>query len=176
MNYDGTTPLQPALAELYGLSVKSQARLAGLVKDAKTALGIDTTARTLPANDRRAIYQWHKDRLSTVQDIKQDEAPNPEGQPDSPVYNVKQDEPLTDSGDNNLDDFGQVHFAIQARGKRTTVMLEGYLVKALQRKQGLTGNAATRAWIEQAIKADSRFDSHAPLTRQVKRLIVESFV
>ena len=56
-------------------------------------------------------------------------------------------------------------------------MLEGYLVKALQRKHDLTDNPAIRAWIEQAIKSDGvRFDSDAPLTRQVKRLIMESFV
>ena len=196
MNYDGTTPLQPALAKLVGLSVKSQAKLAGLVKEAKTALGIDTGARILPPEQRLAIYQWHRDRLNPVQNIKQDEAPNPEQQPDSPIYNVKQDKPgqvddvytdsvvydvkqdtpLTNDGDNNPNDFGQIHFAIQVENKRTTVMLEGYLVKALQRKHGLTGNGDIRAWIGQAIKADSRFDSHAPLTRQVKRLVVESFV
>ena len=45
MTYDGTTPLQLALADLMGLSAKSQARLGGLVKEAKTALGIDTGAR-----------------------------------------------------------------------------------------------------------------------------------
>jgi transposase-like protein len=56
-------------------------------------------------------------------------------------------------------------------------MLEGYLVKALQRKHGLTDNTAIRAWIEQAIKADGeRFDSAMPLTKQVKRMMIESFV
>jgi len=56
-------------------------------------------------------------------------------------------------------------------------MLEGYLIKATQRKHGLTGNGDIRAWIERAIKTDGvRFDNYAPLTRQVKRLIVESFV
>lgn len=233
MTYDGTTPLQPALADLMGLSVKSQARLAGLAKEAKTALGIANGARILPPEQRRAIYQWHKDRLNPVQAIKQDEATRTGQQPDSPVYNVKQggenviartiedeignrrgqrtdlviensnDDVFVDEGTgnelpqnfavikgketieiaaeragfgNNLDDFGQVHFAIQVEGKRTTVMFEGYLVKALQRKHGLTGNGDIRAWIGQAIKTDSRFDNHAPLTRQVKRLVIESFV
>jgi hypothetical protein len=74
-------------------------------------------------------------------------------------------------------DFKQIHFAINVKTKRTTVMLEGYLVKALQRKHGLADNTAIRTWIEQAIKADGdRFDSIAPLTRQVKRIIIESFV
>jgi len=178
MAYDGMTPLQPALAELLGLSVKSQAHLAKLVKEAKANLGITSTARILPLGQRLAIYQWHKDRLNFVQNIKQGEATHTGQQPDNTVYNVKQDcELLTDDGDNNSDDFGQIHFAIQIDKKRTTVMLEGYLIKATQRKHGLTGNGDIRAWIERAIKTDGgRFDSHAPLTRQVKRLIVESFI
>ncbi|MEQ1739648.1 MAG: hypothetical protein ABL884_07050 [Methyloglobulus sp.] len=180
MNYDGTTSLQTALAELYGLSVKSQAQLAVLVKEAKASLGITSTARILPPEQRLAIYQWQKDRLKPVQDIKQDEAPNPEEQLDSPVYDVKQNdnastEPQPDSV---VYDFKQTHFAIRLPdGKRTTTMLEGYLINAMQRKHGLTTNGGIRAWIEQVIKNDAaRFDSHAPLARQVKRLIVESLV
>jgi len=83
--------------------------------------------------------------------------------------------------DNFVYDFKQIHFALtvvhDGKPKRTTVMLEGYLVKALQRKHELPDNAAIRVWIEQAIKIDGvRFDSFAPLTRQVKRIITESLV
>ena len=79
--------------------------------------------------------------------------------------------------DDKDSDFKQIHFAINLGKKRTTVMLEGYLVKALQRKHGLVDNPAIRAWIERAIKSDSvRFDSFAPLTKQVKRIIIESLV
>ena len=102
----------------------------------------------------------------------------------SPVYDVKQDAPAQHNGNDSqlsIDDYHQIHFAItivhQKQPKRTTVMLEGYLVKALQRKHGLPDNSATRTWIEQAIQRDgTRFDSGAPLTKQVKRIIVESFV
>ncbi len=77
-------------------------------------------------------------------------------------------------------DFKQIHFAVAiAHGgkvKRTTIMLDYYLAGALQLKHGLTDNTAIRAWIQQAIKDDCRFDSSAPLTRQVKRLIIESLV
>ncbi|MEQ1484526.1 hypothetical protein [Methyloglobulus sp.] len=205
MDYDGTTPLQPALAELVGLSAKSQAQLAVLVKEAKASLGITSTARILPPEQRLAIYQWHKDRLKPVQDIKQDEAPNLEGQPDSPVYNVKQGNGVNsihnvkqdgleqvdggcadnvvynvkqDGDGDAVYDFKQTHFAIRLPdGKRTTTMLEGYLIDAMQQKHGLTTNGGIRAWIEQAIKNDgARFDSHAPLARQVKRLIIESLI
>ncbi len=107
-----------------------------------------------------------------------------DGAPDKPVYDVKQDDqhPIADDGNHSRpDDYGQIHFAVsfshQGQTKRTTVMLEGYLVKALQRRHGLTDNTAIRAWIGQAIKADGeRFDSAMPLTKQVKRMIIESFV
>ncbi|POZ52982.1 hypothetical protein [Methylovulum psychrotolerans] len=110
--------------------------------------------------------------------------PGQDGQPEPPpagvVQDVKQDALPTDGG-TGPDDYGQVHFALTViygeQAKRTTVMLEGYLVKALQRKHRLSDNTAIRVWIEQAIKADSgRFDGNAPLTKQVKRIIVESFV
>ena len=100
------------------------------------------------------------------------------------MLDIKQDIPVqNDNKDINssIYDFKQIHFAITINHKeqvrRTTVMLEGYLVKALQRKHRLIDNTATRSWIEQAIKADSgRFDSYAGLTRQVKRVIIESLV
>ncbi len=83
--------------------------------------------------------------------------------------------PAQAGNDGGVYDFKHVHFAVTVAGKRTTVMLEGYLVKALQSKHGLPDNAAIRAWIEQAIKADGvRFDNDAPLTRQVKRIIIDS--
>ena len=79
--------------------------------------------------------------------------------------------------DDKDSDFKQIHFAINLGSKRTTVMLEGYLVKALQRKHGLVDNPAIRTWIEQSIKNDvARFDGDAPLTKQVKRIIIESLV
>ena len=132
--------------------------------------------------------------VSLVQDIKQtiqpladstDEAAKPSDGagillPGDAVQDVKQDALSTDGG-TGPDDYEQVHFALTVmygeQAKRTTVMLEGYLVKALQRKHRLSDNTAIRVWIEQAIKADgSQFDSHSPLTKQVKRIIVESFV
>ena len=120
----------------------------------------------MPDDVKLAIYQWHYDRLNPVQDVKQN----------APVQ-------LDDDSihDDTVYDYDHIHFAVmiayKRHIKRTTVMLEGYLVKALQRKHGLSDNPAIRAWIEQAIKNDGvRFDSFAPLTRQVKRIIIESFV
>lgn len=205
MQYDGTSNLGAAIANLCGLSPKSQAQIANLNKQAKDALGITSKSKNLPDEVKRAIWQWHYERLNPVQNVKQgDSVQDDDVQslddtlvqdvkqsddnkldllPDNAVYNVKHDVPVQDDDDidSAVYDFKQIHFAVtfphQGQPKRTTVMLEGYLVKALQRKHGLTDNAAIRAWIEQAIKSDGvRFDSFAPLTRQVKRVIVESFV
>jgi len=155
MDYDGTSKLGDAIAALYNCSPRSRNKLAELVKEAKAGLGFTSKAKHLPDDVRLAIYRWHYERLNPIQDVKQDS-------PDSTIQDVK-----------------HVHFAVtithQCQPKRTTVMLEGYWVKALQRKHGITDNAAIRAWIEQAIKGDGvRFDSFAPLTRQVKRIIIES--
>ncbi|MDI1293661.1 MAG: hypothetical protein PSV18_13080 [Methylobacter sp.] len=207
MQYDGKGKLAEAIAELCGVSTKSQVRIAALIKQAKTELGITSKAKQMPDDMKLAIYRWHYERLNPVQDVKQDEGIQVDDEkpvlspdslvcdvkqtkgdklevlPDSTVQNVKQDNPVLDDDaiDDPVYDFKQVHFALtiphNGKPKRTTVMLEGYLVKALQRKHGLTDNAAVRAWIEQAIKSDGvRFDSSAPLTRQLKRVIIESFV
>lgn len=248
MQYDGTGKLAEAIAELCGVSVKSQARIAALIKQAKTGLGIAGKSKNMPVDMKLKIWQWHYDRLNPVYNVKQD-APVLDGDvTDNSVYNVKQDEviqvddekPVLSSNslvynvkqtndvqdnpvqslhdtaaynvkqtesdklealldsivqdvkqdalvlnddvmDDPVYDFKQIHFAVtithNGQLKRTTVMLEGYLVKALQRKHRLTDNAAIRAWIEKAIKSDGvRFDSSAPLTRQVKRVIIESLV
>jgi hypothetical protein len=205
MKYDGKDKLGAAIADLCGLSPKSQAQIAKRIKEAKTGLGITSKSKQLPDDIKLAIYQWHYDRLNTVQDVKQDEnAQDSPAQslhngivqdvkqadddklellPDKAIQHVKPDipVPMNDNMDGSVCDFKQIHFAVtithKGRPKRTTVMIEGYLMKALQRRHGLTDNPAIRAWIEQAIKNDGvRFDSLAPLTKQVKRIMIESFV
>lgn len=228
MFYDGSGKLTFAIADLCGLSPKSSATIAKLINDAKDSLGITSKSKNQSDEVKLAIYQWHVERLCSVQAIKQTDVldnldqgshdaivqdvkqvnDEPLELPlDDAVQDVKQDESIQDSpitqslpaivvqdikqsipvqiddedSDNPVYDFKQIHFAItithKEHTKRTTVMLEGYLVKALQRKHNLADNTAIRTWIEQAIKADGeRFDSVAPLTRQVKRIIIESFV
>ena len=183
MQYDGNGKLAEAIADLFGLSPKSQEQVAKRIKEAKAGLGITSKAKVLPDDVKLAIYQWHYDRLNPVQDVKQSDNDGLDLSADSTVQHIKQDAvvQLDDDMDSAVYDFKQIHFAVmfahKGHIKRTTVMLEGYLVKALQRKHGLIDNPAIRAWIEQAIKNDGvRFDSDAPLTRQVKRIIIESLV
>jgi hypothetical protein len=71
--YDESLPLAHALADLYGFSPKNQNRIADLNRQAKTALGITTKAKTLPAGVRRSIWQWHADQLNELETKNPDE-------------------------------------------------------------------------------------------------------
>lgn len=129
-----------------------------------------------------------KNSDNSVQNSKQiasiQDDDNTQPLPDNLVQDVKQALPAQiddEKIDDSVYDFKQIHFAVtithKGQAKRTTVMLESYLVKALQHQQSLADNTAIRAWIEQAIKADTgRFDSSSALTKQVKRMIIESLV
>ncbi|MCX7092676.1 MAG: hypothetical protein NTY50_04405 [Methylobacter sp.] len=176
-----------------GLGVTSKSKL--LPNDVKLAIyqwhydRLNPVCDIQQADDIQGTTQSEAAQDSPIQDVKQTENPdavtqeatddNPETQTDSSVYDVKQNARAQpdDDMDSAVYDFEKVHFAVNLGNRRTTVMMEGYLVKALQRKHGLVDNPAIRAWIEQAIKSDGlRFDRDAPLTRQVKRIVMESFV
>ena len=152
-HYDRLNPVQDVKQDNGGQDNPAQLPHKATVQDIKQTK--DDGLDLLPSNSVQNVKQ-----VDIVQDIKQSAPAQLDDDTESPVY-----------------DFKQVHFAITVATKRTTVMLEGYLVKALQRKHALIDNSSIRAWIERAIKADGmRFDPEAPLTRQVKRLIVESFI
>ncbi|MCX7095263.1 MAG: hypothetical protein NTY50_17685 [Methylobacter sp.] len=59
--YNGVGKLGDAIAELYGCSPKNNNRIAELV--AKAELGIVSKTKKLPDDVKRAIYQWHCDRM-----------------------------------------------------------------------------------------------------------------
>ena len=171
-HYDRLNPVQDVKQDSSGQDSPVQLPHDATVQDVKQTK--DDAPDLLPDNTVQNVKHDN-----TVYDIKQTNDNNMELLPDSTVQDVKQDAPvqLDEDMDNAVYDFKQVHFAVTVAARRTTVMLEGYLVKALQRKHGLIDNSSIRAWIEQTIKADGmRFDPDAALTRQVKRLIVESFM
>lgn len=70
--YDGTGKLAEAIANLCGLSPKSQGQIAELIKQAKAGLGITSKSKNLPTDTKLAIWQWHYDRLhpTTVDDVE----------------------------------------------------------------------------------------------------------
>jgi len=65
-DYDGTTPLQPVVAELLSLSLKSQREIAKATRQAKQALGINLKTRTLSAENRVNVYKWLRSRDKKV--------------------------------------------------------------------------------------------------------------
>lgn len=214
MQYDGKSKLADAVAELYGYSPRNHNKIANLIQQAKTDLGIAGKAKIMPEKVKQDIYHWLSERLSAGQkskqgdssqvdlfqslDINMSQTSKPTNdkralpidnitrtiKPNEVVQHIKQNTRVK-YDDNNKgvtpDDFDQLHFGVtityKGQPKRTTVMLEGFWVKALQRKHGLANNATIRAWIEQEITADGgKFDSHEALTKQVKRMMIESFV
>jgi len=83
MKYDGTTPLQPVIAELIGCSPKTQAKIAAEIKKAKSALGIKSKARVLPTVTRLQIFNYiveinsQHENSNPVEIVSQDNAPEP---------------------------------------------------------------------------------------------------
>lgn len=91
------------------------------------------------------------------------------------VQNIKQIKP-----DISPDfDYVATHYAITIGGKRTTVAIEGYLIKPLVKRFMLSSSTEIRRWIEKRIDADAKFNANATgltVTAQVKRIIVEAIV
>ena len=56
--------LNTDLAALFGFAAGNRNAAANAIKQAKQALGIDKLTKSLTANDKAAIVQWHKARLT----------------------------------------------------------------------------------------------------------------
>lgn len=177
--YDGTTPLQAPLASLYGLSLKSQNTIAALIKQAREHLGITTDYDKLGRvkhvtnpQDRLAIYQYHYDRFhsnelinnvelysqtkieSLMSPVTVETAPPPIEQ--LPVYSLT-----------------RVAFYTHWQGVkiRQVIALDGFYLNALMLATGIDKQSVPK-WVQTAVDAHSEFDSTAPITRQVKFLII----
>jgi hypothetical protein len=103
------------------------------------------------------------------------------------VQNIKQADTTEAVQDfKQIDDYEVIHFGIKLypnnplhKVRRSSVALEGYFIKALVRRHGLTDNTSIRKWIEQRIIDDGGLDitnSKLTTTTQVKRMIVEAIV
>jgi len=78
-----------------------------------------------------------------------------------------------------INDYDIIHFAVKLQpNKRSNIALEGYFIKALARKYGLTDNTTVRQWIEARVADLGGLDANPKITvtTQVKRLIVEAIV
>jgi hypothetical protein len=196
-HYDGTTPLQPALAELCGCSVKSQAKLSDLIKQAKNALGIahktgKTNSKLETQQRRLSIWQWHQDRLNrnvtpeTVDIILQlpgKAIENPHDADNTPtiapveilahktVDIILQDNEPAERYDINAVIKVAFYTATYGEKIRQVIGLDGFYLNALMNATGINKKGIP-AWVQQAVNGWSEFDNKLPITRQVKLLIV----
>ncbi|MDP3877152.1 MAG: hypothetical protein Q8Q50_09235 [Methylobacter sp.] len=191
--YDGTGKLAEAIADLCGLSPKSQGQIAKLIKQAKDALKITSKAKVMPTDTKLAIWRWHYDRLhpagESVEIISQLPGNEPveifSQLPDNdaveiiaqsvqvePVEIISQpeDEPEV----NNLDVI-RIAFYANKDGKRTrqVIALDGFYLNGLIAATGITRQDVPK-WIQAAVDGWIAFDAHLPITRQVKYLIVRT--
>ncbi len=177
--YDGTTPLQAPLASLYELSLKSQNTIAALIKQAREHLGIATNYDKLGRvkhvtnpQDRLAIYQYHVDRLRANELINNVE-----------LYSQAQIEPLTPPVTvettpppiEQLPIYSLTRVAFytpwQGGKIRQVIALDGFYLNALMLATGIDKQGVPK-WVQTAVDAHSEFDSTAPITKQVKFLII----
>ncbi len=180
--YDGVGKLAEAIADLCGLSVKSQGAIAKLIKQAKDALKITSKAKVMPVDTRLAIWRWHYDRLhpagapvEIIAQVPDNEPVEIITQPESvtPVEIIAQvddDEPEV----NNLDVI-RVAFYVTKDGKRErrVIALDGFYINGLIAATGITRQGVPK-WVQTAVDEYRPFDPRYAVTRQVKYLIVRT--
>lgn len=191
--YDGTGKLAEAIADLCGLSVKSQGAIAKLIKQAKDALKITGKAKVMPVDTKLAIWQWHYDRLHSTQQPVEIISQVPDNEPVEIYSQTAQTEPveiisqLPDNdaveivsqpeGElevNNLDVI-RIAFYANKDGKRIrqVIALDGFYINGLTAATGITRQYLPK-WVQTAVDEYRPFDPHYAVTRQVKYLIVRT--
>lgn len=198
MAYDGTTPLQPIIAELIGCSPKNQSKIANVTKQAKLDLGITSKARRLPAETKIQIYKHLVELYSqrndneiveiisqpdsaipveTISQANTAKIPEPQNTQQTTVEINSQDNKGVEifSHTNNFDNVRVAFYVIRdGKRERQVISLDGYFINALSSikvsKQGVP------QWVQAQINNWTAFDSKLPITRQVKYLIMHEVV
>jgi len=179
--YDGTGKLAEAIADLCGLSPKSQGQIAKLIKQAKDALKITSKAKVMPTDTKLAIWQWHYDRLHPAGESVEIVSQLPDNDAVEIIAQSVQAEPVEINSQpedepevNNLDVI-RIGFYTTKDGKRTrqVIALDGFYLNGLIAATGITRQGVPK-WVQAAIDSWGAFDAHLPVTRQVKYLIVRT--
>ncbi|BCG63898.1 MAG: hypothetical protein methR_P1644 [Methyloprofundus sp.] len=198
MAYDGTTPLQPLIAELIGCSPKNQSKIANVTKQAKLDLGITSKARRLPHKTKIQIHKHlvelysqsddnklveiisQPDSAKPVETISQDNAtkiPEPQNTQQITVEINSQDNECVEifSHANNFDNV-RVAFYVTRDGERErqVISLDGYFINALASIK--VSKQDVPQWVQAQVNDWMAFDSKFPITRQVKYLIMREVV
>jgi LmbE family N-acetylglucosaminyl deacetylase len=187
INYDGSTNLQPAIAALYGCSLKNQGKIAKLVKQAKAALQIDAN-RNLSQQQRADIYNWHVKKLSSTNDMTTNNdtaidelVKNAEGAlkaiaNDEKIYKqVNTDGETEEPAPDHYPTYAVVRVAFYTHNiekTRQVIALNGYILNALMLVAGLEKKGIP-TWIQTAVNNSPNFDTSRAITKQVEALIIE---
>jgi len=200
MAYDGSTPLNAAVADLIGCSLKNNNKLAKIIGQAKNDLGIASKAKKLPTEINQQIYSHlvelysHPANGEPVEIISQGNeptTPEPENTPQALVELSSQDSKPKPAQQktkktnqstveiisqlNNFDNV-RIAFYIMRNNKRErqVIALDGFLINALA-SIGISKQDAPQ-WVQAQVDEWTAFDSQQPITRQVKYLIIRELV
>lgn len=176
MAYDGTTPLNKAVADLIECSPKNNNKLAKVIGQAKNDLSMTSKARKLPTELNQQIYNHlvelysHSTDNEPVEIISQNiktTIATPEKPQQAPVELY--------SHTNNFDNI-RVAFYIMRKGKkeRQVISLDGFFINALA-SIGLSKQEVPQ-WVQAQVNDWTDFDAQLPITRQVKYLIMLAVV
>jgi len=176
MAYDGTTPLQPLIADLIGCSPKSQSKIAKVTKQAKLDLGITSKARNLPPETKIQIYSYIVELYSQPTNDESVEIISQNAEPAiAEPENTQQAAVEINSHIPNFDNV-RIAFYIMRDGKRErqVISLDGYFINALASIK--VSKQAVPQWVQSQVDEWTAFDCQLPITRQVKYLIMREVV
>jgi hypothetical protein len=168
--------LNTDLAALLGFAAGNRTRASEAINQAKQGLGIDKLTRLLTDDDRAAIVQWHKERLTNDKqtDIETiaPAVPLNEVMP-APVVEtippaIADDTAITERYDFNA----MVQLSVYvADRKQAHIAIDGFYLNALMTMTGIDKKGC-KDWIQAAVDSWTAFDAKLNITKQVRCLIV----
>ena len=190
MSNNEPSQLVTDLAALLGFAVGNRTAAANAIKQAKEALSIDRHTKSLTADDKAAIVQWHKERLTDNNQLdietiappvalRTDNAPvinepaaaiieQVETIPPAVVENFADDTAAAERYDFNA--MVQLSVYVGDR-KQCHIALSGFYLNALMTMAGCDKKGC-KAWVQSAVDNWTAFDAKLNVTKQIESLIV----
>ncbi len=172
--------LNTDLAALLGFAAGNRTAAANAIKQALQGLGIDKHTKSVTHDDKAAIIQWHKARLTDKNqlDIETIAPPVVINEPPAPIEQVEtmlgvvdtiaDDPAITERYDFNA--MVQLSLYVGAR-KQCHIAIDGFYLNALMTMAGID-KKGVKEWVQKAVDSWDAFDPKLNITRQVRCLIV----
>lgn len=154
------------LAAVCGFAAGNRTKATAAIKQAKQALGINNPTKSLTDDDKTAIVQWHKARLTDDTPLTELELLRIENAKLQAKLNALDHKAAPTYGFNET-----VRIAFYIGNKRTVIALSGFYLNALMIAAGIEKKGIP-AWIKAAVSEWGVFDEKLNVTEQVKFLIV----